>query len=146
MISNRIGGVISVLLGGLAIQEAVRLYALRMGPYGDHTLPGLVGVFLVLLGILVFYSKEKDFKVEFPSRKIGLKMLWTVVILFAYRFMLPILGYVISSFIAAFGLFKIMGAYNLLKSFSFSVALTVVLYLLFIYWLMMPFPTGIFNI
>ena len=147
MLANRIGGTITIIFGGIGILEAIRLYSVRMGPHGDHTFPGIVGGVMIFLGlILVFFPKEEHFKVEYPSRDLIINMLLTVGLLFVYWFMLQYLGYVISSFLVAVGLFRVVGSYSFLRSSIFSVILTLILYLIFIYWLMMPFPTGIFGL
>lgn len=147
MLVNRIGGTISIVLGGIAIEEALRLYPLRIGTYGDHTLPGIIGGLMVLLGIiLIFFIKEEDFKVEFPQREQRVPMILSMGFLFAYWVSLHFLGYVISSFLLSVGLFKVMGSFNWFKSVGYAIILTSVLYLMFIYWLMMPFPAGIFGI
>jgi putative tricarboxylic transport membrane protein len=144
MLANRIGGIISIIFGGLAISESIRLYPARMGPFvGDHTLPGLVGGAMVLLGLIVMlFVKGESFKVVYPSRKLMVGMLLTLGLLFAYWFLIQFLGYVISTLLVSIGLFKVMGSYSFLKSSIFAALLTACLYLIFIYWLMMPFPTG----
>lgn len=147
MLVNRIGGTISIVFGGIAVEEAIRLYPLRIGTYGDHTLPGIVGGLMVLLGlILIFFIKEKRFEVEFPKPELRVPMILSMGFLFAYWVSLHFLGYVISSFLLSVGLFKVLGSYNWYKSVGYSIILTAVLYLMFIYWLMMPFPASIFEI
>ncbi len=147
MLVKRIGGIISVLFGGIAIREAIRLYPLRIGDYGDHTFPGIVGGLMVLLGlILIFFTKGETSVVEFPQPERRGPMILTMVFLLAYWVSLHFLGYIISSFLLAVGLFKVMGSYSLFKSAFYSAILVGVLYLIFIYWLMTPFPTGIFGI
>lgn len=148
MLADRIGGFISIIFGGIAISEAIRLYPLRMSPFvGDHTMPGIIGGGMILLGlILIFVVKGENFKVEYPNRKIMGGMLLTFALLLAYWFFLQFLGYMISTLLVSTGLFKVMGSYSFLKSVIFAVCLTTALYLLFIFWLSVPFPTGIFNV
>lgn len=142
--ADRIGGIVCIVFGALAVSESIRLYPTRMDSLvGDHTMPGIVGVIMILLGLLlVFTIKGKQVKVQFPDRKMMLNMLFTLILMFFYWFLLPYLGYVIITLLVSIGLFKVIGSYNLLKSSIFAVILTVCLYLLFIFWLKMPFPTG----
>lgn len=147
MLVKRIGGIISVLFGGIAIWESIRLYPLRIGAYGDHTFPGIIGGLMVLLGlILIFFIKEEKFVVEFPKPERRGPMILTLGFLFAYWVSLHFLGYVISNFLLGVGLFKVIDSITLFKSVIYSIILTGVLYLLFIYYLMIPFPSGIFGI
>lgn len=148
MLADRIGGIISVIFGGIAMSEAIRLYPARMDTFvGDHTMPGIVGGALILLGLLmVFFIKGESFKVEFPDRVIMRSMLLALGLLFAYWFAIQYLGYVISTLLVAIGLFKVLGFFSLVKSALYATVLTTIFYLIFIFWLNMPFPTGIFNI
>jgi putative tricarboxylic transport membrane protein len=148
MLADRIGGIISILFGSIAISEAIRLYPARMGPFvGDYMFPAIVGSLLILLGLLtVFVIKGESFKVEFPSRKTMAVLLTTIGLLFVYWFLIQLLGYVVSTFLISIALFKVIGSISIVKSFIYGAVLTAVFYLIFIYWLVMPFPSGIFNL
>ncbi|GAX90120.1 tripartite tricarboxylate transporter TctB family protein [Effusibacillus lacus] len=148
MQSDRIGGIISIIFGVIAISESIRLYPKRMGPLvGDYTMPGIVGVVMILLGLLViFVVKGEKFKVEFPDRKLMKGLLLTFGLLFAYWVLTQFLGYEISTLLVAMGLFKVMGSYSVLKSMVYGVVLTAGLYFLFILWLGVPLPNGMFGI
>ncbi|MDQ0219509.1 tripartite tricarboxylate transporter TctB family protein [Peribacillus cavernae] len=147
MLADRIAGIICMIVGGIAISEAMRLYPMRTGPLiGDHTMPGIVGGLMVLLGLLIFIVKGEVFKAEYPNRKTMRGMLLTLGLLFVYWFLLGILGYTIITLLVSIGLFIVIGNYSIIKSIMYGILVTTVLYLLFIFWLGMPFPTGIFNI
>jgi putative tricarboxylic transport membrane protein len=145
---DRIGGIISIIIGAIAISESIRLSPMRMSTFaGDHTMPGVVGAALILLGLLlVFFIKGENHKVEFPNRKLIVQMLLTIVLLFAYWFVIKYLGYVISTLLVSVGLFKVMSSYSWIKSSIYAVILAAVFYLIFIRFLNLPFPTGIFNV
>ncbi|WP_281888573.1 tripartite tricarboxylate transporter TctB family protein [Paenibacillus sp. YYML68] len=147
MLADRIGGIISIMFGSVAISEAVRLYPSRMDTLvGDHVLPALVGGLLVVLGLLLaFVIKGEKFSVEFPERKSFLPMLTAFGMLFVYWVLIQVLGYVLSTLLIATGLFKVMGPFRLGKAAMFGALLTAVFYLIFIYWLAMPFPKGILQ-
>jgi putative tricarboxylic transport membrane protein len=146
MLSDRIGGIISIILGSIAISEAIRLFPARMSPFvGDHTLPGVVGGLMILLGlILVFFNNGESFKAEYPSRRIIVCLVLTFGLLFLYLFLLQYAGYIISTLLVSIGLFKVIGSFSFLKSIIYAVILTIIFYLIFIYWLAMQFPDGIF--
>lgn len=145
--AEHIGALICISLGGIAISESVRLYPVRMaGLVGDHVMPGFIGIAMILLGLSLFVLKGQEVKVVYPSRKNMLKILYTLIVLFIYWLLIQFLGYVIATLISSCGLFKIIGEYNLRKSFILAITLTIFLYLVFIFWLKMPFPTGFLNI
>ncbi len=114
MLSDRVGGIISIIFGSIAMSEAIRLFPARMDTFvGDHTMPGIVGGALILLGLLlVFFVKGESFKVEFPDRVIMKSMLLALGLLFAYWFAIQYLGYVISTLLVSIGLFKVLGFFQ----------------------------------
>lgn len=146
MLSDRIGGIISIILGAISISEAVRLYPERMTTYiGDHTLPAFVGAAFVLLGTIILFVKGQSFKVEFPRGK-GLRVILGIMgALFVYWLIIDYLGYMVSTFLVSIFLFKLVGSYNWVKSTVYSAIQVAAIYLVFVYWLEMPFPVNIFN-
>jgi putative tricarboxylic transport membrane protein len=114
---------------------------------GDYTMPAVFGSVLILLGLLLlFVVKGEQFKVKYPDRKTMISILSTLGLLFLYWFSIQFLGYEITTFVVGIGLFKVMGSYSWIKAIIFSAILSTVLYFLFIFWLGVPFPTGIFGI
>jgi putative tricarboxylic transport membrane protein len=146
MKADRIGGIISIIIGAIAISEAIRLYPMRMSTFaGDHTMPGVVGVALIVLGLLlVFFVKGDNHKVEFPNRKLIIQMVLTIGLLFAYWFAIKYLGYVISTLLVSICLFKVMSSYSWIKSSIYALILAAAFYLVFIRFLNLSFPTGTF--
>jgi putative tricarboxylic transport membrane protein len=147
-ILDRFGGLISIIVGILVIFESIRLYPLRTSTMvGDHALPGLLGLLLIMLGICFsFLWRPKTMKVEYPSRNDRVVMMLSLILMLAYCFMIPFLGYVISTFLVSIGLFRIYAHFKWYITVMTSMISTTALYLIFILWLKMPFPTGIFTI
>lgn len=145
MRADRFGGIISIILGVICMLEAVRLYPNRMSTYiGDHTMPAFVGGAFVLLGIIILFAKGVSFSVEFPKGKLMRAIIGILVLLFVYWFILDYAGYLISTFIISVFLFRLVGSYNWVKSTIYSAIQLAVIYLIFIYWLEMPFPEILF--
>lgn len=143
MLSDRIGGLISILFGGLSVSEAIRLYPERMSTFvGDYLMPGVVGAGLIVLGLFTLFSKGKRFTATFPDAKTLRGIILVIVLLFVYWAMLPFLGYTISTLLISIALFRVIGTYPVLRSTLYAVIQVAALYLLFIYWLRMPLPTG----
>lgn len=148
MLADRIAGAIAVAVGLIALVEAERLYPLRMRALvGDDTMLWLLGAVMVVLGLLmVFIVKIPPYKVEFPEKKVRLTILVTVGLLFVYCYMISLVGYLISTFLISLGLFKVIGSYRWRVALFSSIVLIAALYGVFILWLNMPFPVGVFGI
>ncbi|MGG3885042.1 tripartite tricarboxylate transporter TctB family protein [Brevibacillus panacihumi] len=146
MLADRVGGLISIIFGGLSLYEALRLYPTSLSFYvGDHIMPGVIGIGLIVLGLLAVFVKGQSFKVEYPDRQMMLKIGGIFGVLLGYCVLLYYLGFAIATFLISIALFRIIGSYNYRKSVLFSAIQTVCVYAIFVYWLNMPFPGGIFN-
>ena len=144
MLSDRVGGLAAIILGIVSTMEGVRLYPLRQSTMvGDHTMPIVLGIVLILLGALMFIIKQGHFEVVFPPKDIRRTMMISMVLLFFYAFCIEYLGYLISTILVNIGLFRVFGSYKWLKCIVMSITFAICLYLVFILWLKMPFPTGV---
>jgi putative tricarboxylic transport membrane protein len=145
---DRIGGLVSIAVGAGSLVEAAILYPFRLNSTsGDFVMPGVVGVLLVVLGVLLaFVVKTPAYEVESPDRRAGFQMLGTVAILFAYWYAISELGYVIGTVLASFGLFKVVSGYGWIRAALYAGILTLVLYVVLIQLLNIALPTGIFNV
>lgn len=141
---DRIGAIISIILGCLSIFEAIRLF-----PYGnriltgDHTFPGLIGVLLVIAGGFILFernSKEKKDPV-LPRGRTAFIMIVSIGSLFIYCLLIEFIGYFFSTVITFVCLIKIIGNYRWIFSILVAGVLTTVLYFLFIVLLKTPFPS-----
>jgi putative tricarboxylic transport membrane protein len=140
---DRIGGILSILLGFLSIKESIKLY-----PYGnklltgDHTFPGVIGVLLIIAGLtLVFKRNHEPLKEGLPKGKTARIMVTSILSLLVYCFLIGMIGYFFSTIITFIFLFKTMGNYRWLFSLVLAVILTTAFYLLFIVLLKTPFPS-----
>lgn len=140
---DRIGGILSILLGILSIKEAIKLF-----PYGnklltgDHTFPGLIGVLLIIAGlILVVKRQQEQPKEELPKGKTARIMIFSILSLFIYCLLIGIIGYFFSTVITFIFLFKSFGDYGWLFTTVLALVLTTAFYLLFIELLKTPFPS-----
>jgi len=141
-----IGGLIAILFGIISLHEATILYTYSINLLtGDHALPGLIGIFLVLFGISLFFKKSTDRKAEFPKGKLLYTMIISIILLLIYSFLITILGYLVSTFTVSVLLFKLIGKKSWIFSVMIGGVLTAVLYYIFIVLLKTPFPIGIFS-
>lgn len=140
-----IGGLISCIIGIVSILEAVKLYPLRMSTFvGDHTMPGLLGAIMVILGVALIFQ-SRPFKAEMPEKQIMKVMLFAVAFLVVYCILIPYLGYILSTCLTSIALFKVFGSSSWKSCTMMGVACAASLYLIFILWLNMPFPEGVIH-
>jgi hypothetical protein len=71
------------------------------------------------------------------------RLAYTMIFLVAYAILMDPLGYIVSTFLAMFGLFFDWEKKNWLWSFFFSVTVSLVSYLVFEVWLHCQLPRGI---
>ena len=144
---DRIGGIVAMAMGAVALSESWRLYPLRMGTLvGDHIMPGAVGGFLVLLGLgLVIRADATAPRLRFPRGLAALRLCSSFGILFGYWYLMDRIGYVVSTFVVAVALFGLMSGYGWIKSLLYSVVLAASLGYLFMNLLNIPLPSGIIS-
>lgn len=149
---GRVLGGIFVVLGGVALLEGRRLYALREqmvagAVVGDDTFPMVVGLaFLVLGGHFLFLARDRALEVSFGQGAARRQMLWSGAVLIAYSAAVPYLGYTASTFLGSLGLFRTMGGYRWDRCVLLAAVSTGALYLAFRVWLLQPLPAGLFGI
>ncbi|WP_284638850.1 tripartite tricarboxylate transporter TctB family protein [Paenibacillus silviterrae] len=148
-IADRVGGSIAAVLGLLSVAEAVRLYPDGHRWFtGDHTFPALLGIGLFVLGVMIASGfRAESFPVAFPEGKVQFRMGICVVILLGYALLLPFVGYLLGTWLTSVGLFGLFGSRSSWwwKPVLYSSVITVLLDVLFIEWLHMSFPQGIFG-
>ena len=147
--ADRVAGAIFILLGIFALVEGWRLLPLRSrGMPGDDAFPLLLGLVMVVLGaILAFVLKPRQGSpVSWPRGQQAISMLESAGILVLYWIVLPYLGFAISTFMAASGLFYAIGGYRWYGCLLSSAVLTSAFYGIFIIWLKMAFPVGVVGI
>jgi len=144
LLANRIAGVMLLVIGGLAVFEAIRLYPMHVGRsiVGDETFVGFLGGALIILGgLFIFVLKPQgDRKTELPTGELRKKLLLITGLMFTYWVLLQVIGYPASTFIIGMGLFRTAGAYGWLRCTVFAAVLTIVFYGIFVMWLQTPFP------
>jgi putative tricarboxylic transport membrane protein len=133
-----------LVIGGLAVFEAIRLYPLHVGRsiVGDETFVGFLGGALIIFGgLFIFVLKPQgDRRTELPTGKLRKKMLFVTGLLFTYWVLLQVMGYPVSTLIIGMGLFRTVGGYGWLRCTVFAAMLTIVFYGIFVWWLQTPFP------
>jgi len=137
-----------VALGVVAVVEGWRLRHLRTqmvagAVVGDDTLPMIVGVALLALGLVVaVVAPPEPVKVAWPAGRQRAQMLAAAGLLVAYWLMLPYVGYTGSTALVSIGLYRAMGGYRWPVAALLGAATAGLLFLMFRVWLLEPLPTG----
>lgn len=141
-------GAVLIGLGVVAVVEGWRLHALRTqmvagAVVGDDTLPLIVGIALLVLGILVaIVAPPAPVKVAWPAGRQREQMLSAAGLLVAYWLMLPYVGYTGSTALVSIGLYRTMGDYAWPIATLLGAVTTGLLFVMFRVWLLEPLPTG----
>ncbi|PWM22063.1 MAG: hypothetical protein DBX44_07790, partial [Oscillospiraceae bacterium] len=100
---------------------------------GDHIVPGIAGIALILLGVyLMCFSPAPTHKPTFPTGTILWRILGTAVLMLGYLVVMEYLGYTVSTLLASYVLFRVFGKYPRKKSVILALGTTLFVWLLFI--------------
>lgn len=145
-----------IVVGAVGICLAVLYLALSFQmPMGKVRQPG-AGVFPVISGFLLLLGSvsalweglkiRKSESVELPAGSDLLRLLVVLGGILAYLVLLPILGQLISSSIFCFLLIRALSTLNIWRVALYALLMAGTAYLLFVRFLMLPMPAGIFAI
>lgn len=145
---NVAAGLLTLAVGMVSVMESLRLRPLRGAkPVGDDTFPFLLGIALVLMGVLLVFSKAPMVRgLVWPARSQLWVMGLALAALGAYCVLIPLLGYVVGTFLVGAALFGAIGRYRWYLCLGMGAVLALGLRQVFVIWLRMPFPTGIWGI
>jgi len=123
---------------------------LKMGSFrhpGVGFLPFGLCIILIVLSLALIISRwKKGTPVPFWSRRTWLKPLLGVVILGLYALVIETLGFPLTTFAFLLVWMGVIERIHWLKMLLISLGVTVVLYLIFGYFLEVPVPMGFFNL
>ncbi len=149
-----IEGILLLGMGAGAAAEGVKLIATReaqavfdvLGPGGYLA---VVGCALIITGILrITHGSGNGGKLDMEafSKSMKTAMGGMIVVLALYILLIEIVGYLIASPIFFLLLFRILGITSWLRNLGLSIVCSILLYIIFVHWLAMVFPRGIFSI
>jgi putative tricarboxylic transport membrane protein len=149
---NRIGGFIWLLLGALLCIGSIKLNLGNFHKPGPGFMPFLAGAILALLGVILFFSGSGGPKVEVGSSEKGFwrgsnwkNVLFPFLSLFGYLLLLQPLGFLLTSFLFLFLLFKFTKPKSWVEPCLFSGATVILSYFIFSVWLRCQFPKGMLT-
>src|SRR5512136_1684841 len=140
-----IGGIICIL----AFQHSLGVFRAP----GPGFVAFLSGILIAGVGVVMTLSRSSSMaRTKGTTRGAGpgipavslSRLAYTMMFLIAYAILMDPLGYIVSTFLAMFGLFFAWEKKNWLWSLFFSVTTSLVSYLVFEIWLHCQLPRGIF--
>lgn len=148
---DQVGGVIWVALGIALGTGSIKLGVGTLTSPGAGFMPFLAGSLLGLLGLGLILTNTlggsgKRRGEEVSIRKFWGKGVYTLIASLIYIFLLDSLGFVIATLLFIFFLQKIMGARKWVPPIFISFLAVGLSYLIFVVWLRINFPRGVFNI
>ena len=150
---DRVGGLIWTILGILLCIGSVQLRLGNFNKPGPGFIPFLSGAFLILLGLiltLVTFLKESGEEEKTRNEKIWVKENWKRIFyplfsLFGYILLLDHVGFLITTFLFLFFLFKLTAPKRWTMPLILSGGTVILSYLIFSVWLKCQFPKGILR-
>jgi putative tricarboxylic transport membrane protein len=152
--NERVFGLIWIILGAVFCFGATKLSFGNFRKPGPGFLPFFAGAILSLLGLILFFLPTVRKEVSKREEPAGEKLwrgknwknvLFTLLSLFGYLISIEPLGFLLTSFLFLFFLFKLMEPRKWFDPFIFSGISVALIYYIFTIWLHCQFPRGIFN-
>ena len=148
-------GILWLLLGAGFCAGSFKLKIGTLHNPGAGFIPFLVGSLLIVLGLFMVLSPRLGPGAGSPKKEGGetakgrlknlLTPLYTLLVLFGYVLLLDFLGFIVSSSLFLFFLFKISDPKKWFLPVGLSVTTVLISYLLFSVWLQGQFPRGILG-
>lgn len=151
---NNVGareGIVWVIIGGLISLLSWRIDLGNFHEPGPGFIAFAAGVSLVVIGAIMILvrpaSKETTAGVGGPKRKgrplPSFRLIHAILLLIGYSLVLQSLGYLVTTFLALFGLYYDRGSNRFFPSVLASILTVVSTYLIFNTWLRVQLPRGI---
>jgi hypothetical protein len=106
---------------------------------------GILGILSVILFLRASLRKEEIKAAHFFAGPLWKRVLLVLIVLVVYSRFMPVLGYLISTFLLMIVLFWILERGKVVFVFISSILTTIVTYFVFSKWLNCQFPDGLFG-
>ncbi len=137
---------LTIIIGCICLFESIRLLPLRSSLLsGDHALPGITGAAMIILGLVLLFTREpQSMKAGFPGKPVTIRLVTILGILAIYAISIQYLGYVVPTVLFGIPLFRLFGGYKWIHCVVISIICAAGLYGTFVFGLGMSFPRGPF--
>lgn len=106
---------------------------------------GILGILSLILFLRASLRKEEIKAAHFFAGPLWKRVLLVLIVLVVYSRFMPVLGYLISTFLLMIVLFWILERGKVVFVFISSILATIVTYFVFSKWLNCQFPDGLFG-
>jgi hypothetical protein len=106
---------------------------------------GILGILSLILFLQASCKKKESKAQPFFAGPLWKRVLLVLIALILYSRLMPVLGYLISTFLLMTSLFLILERKKMLSVFISSILTTLVTYFVFSKWLNCQFPDGLFG-
>jgi hypothetical protein len=106
---------------------------------------GILGILSLILFLRASLRKEEIKAAHFFAGPLWKRVLLVLIVLVVYSRFMPVLGYLISTFLLMIVLFWILERGKVVFVFVSSILATIVTYFVFSKWLNCQFPDGLFG-
>jgi putative tricarboxylic transport membrane protein len=146
MINVDKSAVFLILLGVFAVIQAERMNIGSFSQPGPGLFPFLSGILLSTLSVISLIRSNLK-RVRKPSERMQranlLKVFCVLAAVLLFRFLLPLLGYLLSSLVLLVVLIKVVGDRKWPQTVLWAAVFSGASYVLFSRWLMVQFPEGL---
>ncbi len=144
-----------LVMGGIGLFFAAGYLAMSFQlPFGQMDKPG-AGVFPVIVGIILMLASlttmweglqlDKAEQVDLPAGADRKRLLSLIGLLFGYFLALPWMGQIISSTLFCILLIRVLSDLSWLRIVEYSLAMSIALYVVFVFLLKVPMPRGMLG-
>ena len=139
-------GAVSLVLGVAYTGLALEMPLGSVQQPGAAVFPIIVGVILMIGSLAAIFegrSMARDDTVELPAGADRIRVLYLVGLMLGYFVALPWLGQLLSSVFFSILLMRILSTLHWARLLIYALAMSLSVYLLFVYFLKVPMPAGI---
>jgi putative tricarboxylic transport membrane protein len=115
--------------------------------YGPNFFPQILAIAMIICAIILILNALQG-KSQEASDRIHLKgfvrMVIAIVICIGYLFLMQIVGFTMGTCVFLYVLMMFIGQKGLVKRITSSIAVALIVWAIFRYFLVIPLPTGIF--
>jgi putative tricarboxylic transport membrane protein len=144
---NRISIIVLIGFSILIGFQSIKLGMGNLSKMGPGFMPLIVSILLFSLSMLILIGEKKGSEEEIPTgEKNVLKPLGLIIVLFAYMFLLDVVGYLTVTFCLMFCMFVMSNPKKWHLHIGIAAIVAVLSFVLFDKLLQLRLPTGILNI
>lgn len=125
------------------LYSSIRLPEYAYVPVDADVVPIFLGSVLLILSVILFFSKDEDREQQLIPKKEMLVFLGVLGFILSYIFLLEILGFLLTTTFFLFFCSRFLGYKSWMINFIVSVTISSFIYMLFNSFLQIQLPSGI---